>query len=568
MQGAYLAVYGDAATQAVALPHLREYFAAPGFALYGTPDLKLCRIGGDACLIGEVFDRDGKPVDPTSLAIHHKPEQLRNYLLQQLWGCYLLLQVDGAQMIATLSPAAAGNVPCVYSGNNRRGFLTSDISLAIEAGCYERRVDWEALGHRLLYPGIKPQNTALAGLKELLPGTSLHVEPSGISVRQAWSPWNFVGPSARHATADEAAQSVRQAVEYAVRALATTDGSTLLELSGGLDSSIVGACLVGAPCEVVCVNLLTPVPGVDERHYAEQVARALGTPLHVEPLPFERARLAFQPSPASVLPGMGPLQHAIDGIMSEAADRHGVRSYVSGGGGDSVFCYLRTAAPAVDAFKVSGLGAALATVGDLSRMHQCTFWKAARLTLSKLRRTPGPPHRANTTFLDSRLGDIPPFAHPWFSAPDGALPGDRERIIDLAGNQLFQGQAARAQTRPFRFPLLSQPVMEACLRAPTWMWIAGGQNRAVARAAFSHKLPAEVLHRQSKATYIGYLGAVYQQRKHEIGTFLLEGQLAERGLLDAASIRTFLRSPLPARDQTFLRLFELCMIENWARHQP
>lgn len=568
MQGAYLAVYGDASTQAVAPPHLREYFAAPSFALYGTPNLKIHRIGGDACLIGELFDHAGKPVDPAALAMHQGAKQVREHVLRELWGCYLLVQMDGAQMVATLSPTAAGNVPCVYSGNNSRGFLTSNIDLAIEAGCYARRVDWESLGHRLLYSGIKPQNTALAELKELLPGTSLHLDPAGVSVRQAWSPWDFVGPSARYATADEAAQSVREAVECAVRALATTDGSTLLELSGGLDSSIVGACLVGAPCQVVCINLLTPVPGVDERHYAKQVAQVLDTPLHVEPLPFERARLEFPPSPAAVSPGMGPLQHAIDGIMSEAADRHGVRSYISGGGGDSVFCYLRTAAPAVDAFKVLGPRAALSTVGDLSRMHQCTFWKAGRLTLAKLRRAPGPPHRANTTFLASGLSDIPPFAHPWFSAPDDALPGDRERIIDLAGNQLFQGQAARAQKRPFRFPLLSQPVMEACLRAPTWMWIAGGQNRAVARAAFRHKLPAEVLHRQSKATYIGYLGAVYQQRKHEIGTFLLEGRLAERRMLDAASIRTFLRNPLPARDQTFLRLFELCMVENWARHQP
>jgi asparagine synthase (glutamine-hydrolysing) len=116
-------------------------------------------------------------------------------------------------------------------------------------------------------------------------------------------------------------------------------------------------------------------------------------------------------------------------------------------------------------------------------------------------------------------------------------------------------------------PLLSQPVMEACLAAPSWMWISGGRNRAVARDAFSDLLPRDVLSRRSKGTFMSYLGAVYQKNKERMCDFLLTGHLQAHGLLDADAVRSRIESPLPPRDESFTRIFELCMAENWVRHQ-
>ncbi|AKM08758.1 hypothetical protein AB433_00020 [Croceicoccus naphthovorans] len=46
---------------------------------------------------------------------------------------------------------------------------------------------------------------------------------------------------------------------------------------------------------------------------------------------------------------------------------------------------------------------------------------------------------------------------------------------------------------------MSQPLLEFCLGVPTWTWVTGGQNRALARAAFADLLPRSVLDRTSKA---------------------------------------------------------------------
>lgn len=551
---------------------MRIRYSSGALTLFGTAAMSIWSLPDGGILIGDLFTRDGVAVrENTAIRSGPDPVQVRNDVLVNYWGSYLIIQPDphdACTFTITRAPAAAGNLPCVWSLEDGAGFLTSDVSLAVQALLYRKQIDWDFIAHRLRYSSVKTQRTGLAGLRELLPGCSLHSNGSGASTRQAWSPWDFVGCEHRYRDSQDAADSIRHAVESAVRAWADSDRSILLELSGGLDSSIVAACLRHRNARIACSNLVTTVPGVDERQYARQMAAQLGVDLHTENLGFDQARFDFAPSPDSVAPAMGPLQYAVDKAMEAAAERHDTATYYTGGGGDSVFCYLRTAAPSTDACRSHQFGTALTAVRDLASLHQCTFWKASRLTLSKLRRPPRSPFLEDRTFLAPASAHVEPETHPWFAAPAHALPGDRERIFDLAGNQLFENQAARGYRRPLRFPLLSQPVMEACLRAPSWMWIAGGRNRAIARIAFADLLPPDVGNRQSKATYMSYLGAVYERSKRQIHDFLLSGRLSSQGLLDARAIDVFFSKPLLPRDRTFLRIFDLCMVENWVRHQP
>lgn len=551
---------------------MRVHYASGTLTLFCMAAVSTLSLPDDGILIGRLFTQDGIAVnDGARLPRFTDPSQIQKHILKTYWGSYLIIQPDARNPRAftiTRAPSAAGNLPCVWSIKDGAGFLTSDVSLASRICLYRKRINWDFIAHRLRYPGLKTQRTGLAELTELLPGCVLHTNDFKVSVRQAWSPWDFVVRERRYTDLGDAKDQIRHAVQSAVHAWADIDQSILLELSGGLDSSIVAACLRNRPSRVVCCNLVTPVPGVDERQYARQMAGQLGVELHTEHLGFDKACFNFAPPPDSVAPTMGPLQYVVDEAMAAAADHHGTTAYYSGGGGDSVFCYLRTAAPSTDAWRAHRFGTAIIAVRDLANLHQCTFWKAGRLTFSKLKRPPQSPFHQDPTFLAPGSAYVEPETHPWFAAPVDALPGDRERIFDLASNQLFENQVARRYRRPMRFPLLSQPVMEACLRAPSWMWIAGGRNRAVARTAFSDVLPPDVLNRQSKASYMSYLGAVYERNKHQIEEFLLSGRLRSQGLLDTRAISTFFSQPLLPGDRTFLRMFDLCMVENWVRHQP
>ncbi|TMN24201.1 asparagine synthase C-terminal domain-containing protein [Pseudoxanthomonas sp. X-1] len=525
---------------------------------------------GNGVLIGRLFTSTGRSVaDGGRLPALAQPSQLREHLLKHFWGEYVLVQppIDGAAGI-TVTRDPSGGVGCVYVLRNGSGFVASDISVATAAGLYRKQIDWDSIAYLLTFPNHKVHRTALVDVHELLPGCSLQLCGQEITRSLIWSPWNHVAAGKRHRDFSEAAADVRSAVLMVIKAWAKIDRSILLELSGGLDSSIVGVCLRQARVRVACCTLVTPVPGADERHYAEQIANRLGVNLHAVELKYEDARFDFA-SPAHLAnPSITALQHATDSAFDAMGDSLDTGSFYSGGGGDTVFAFLGTAAPAADAVRECGLSAGVAAVRDLSALHECTFWKAARLTARKLARRRRNLDRPDGSFLNRARISLDAQDHPWFAAaPADALPGDRERIFDLAGTQAFRDYLPRGMRRPLRMPLLSQPVVEACLRVPTWMWIRDGLNRAVARAAFADMLPRDILERRSKGTFVNFSGGIYRRGKDRIREFLLTGVLREHGMLDTDALKAFFATDLRSGDQSLQRIYDLCMVENWVRQQ-
>lgn len=551
---------------------LQERLTSGALKLFTSTDTPTFPLPAGGFVIGHLFSREGVRIQDGARFLKDSSRmQIRDDILENCWGDYLLvLPATGGEHKITLlrSPSPSSELACLYSIREGSGFITSDISLAERLGLHRSHVDWEFIAQRLTYPDLKTARTGLTDVRELLPGSMLHFDGSAPTIEQAWSPWDYVATERRHSDPRQAAADVRDAAERVIGAWAEADEFVLLELSGGLDSSIIGACLRGRPARVVCCTLTTPVPGGDERRYAGLIAEGLGVELFEQHLRVENARFNFPLPSQFVTPRIGPLQLGIDDLLDIEGSRHGVASYFSGGGGDTVFGYLRTAAPAADAFRERGLRAAMDSIHDLSGLHQCTFWKAARLTLWKLMRAPKAPCTTDRSFLALTKVAAAPEYHPWHQAPAGALPGDRERISDLAITQVYRDGVPRGIARRMRMPLLSQPVVEACLKVPCWMWITGGRNRSVARAAFEDMLPLEIVGRRSKGTFIGYLGAVYQRNKQQMREFLLNGSLQAQGFLDADALNRFVDSNLPPRDRTFIRLLDLCMVENWLRQQP
>lgn len=539
--------------------------ALGSYSLYASAETPVLRITSSAILVGHVFWRhDNAPIEESLPFAAIQPQGLTDHVIRECWGEYVLLQ-GGNEDQFTIMRDPSGGADCVYSSTS--GFVTSDISLAARAGLYSRQVDWDFIRDSLVYPHLKTGRTGLSGVRELLPGRKLKISGKRTTTEEVWTPWEFVSVERRHRDQRKAQAEVHSAVASTVKTLAEVDCSLLLELSGGLDSSIVAACLLEANADVSCCNLVTPAPGADERQYARLMSGLLGSELHVLTLRMEDAEFEFQPPPHAIAPSTWFLQHASNEVKESIGKQLGVASYFSGGGGDTMFGYNQTAAPAADAFRERGIATGLRAIHDLAELHQCTVWKAGRLTAKKLFRPPKPPRIPELSFLSDTSAAPASELHPWFTAPSDALAGDRERIFDLAGNQVFRDGIARGGRWQLRMPLLSQPVMEACLKVPSWMWISGGRNRAVARDAFAHVLPHDILHRRSKGTFMNYSGAIYRRHSHRLRDFLLTGQLESRGLLDTDALRGFFDRDPDSQENSFMRIFDLCAAENWVRHQ-
>jgi asparagine synthase (glutamine-hydrolysing) len=114
-------------------------------------------------------------------------------------------------------------------------------------------------------------------------------------------------------------------------------------------------------------------------------------------------------------------------------------------------------------------------------------------------------------------------------------------------------------------PLFAQPVVEACLRAPTWLLTVGGRDRGLARRAFAPMLPPEIAGRESKGVADNLLGRTLAAHRNWIEPLLLDGLLADRGLIDRDAAREALAAAgegVSANQATLL--FLLCG-EAWAR---
>jgi len=540
---------------------------SPSIRIFASTDVPTLAIPGHGLLIGQIFTKDGQPV-PQRLDIDGTVRELASHLLQNTWGGYLAVFINhnGGSAI-TLLRDPSGAMPCVYSLTDGEGFITSDISLPIDLGLYRREVNWQAIAHCLNFPFLKTTRTALKHVSELLPGDMLTCGGRDVSMRSAWSPWRFVEKDVRHKDPRLAAEDVRAAVSNVVRALSTGDDRFVVELSGGLDSSVIATCLRDASSRAIFCTLVMPVAGTDERSYARLVTDALGQELFPVEVGSDNVHVEFPVPRSSIVPAIGVPQNAINEAWEATGTRYGVDGFFSGAGGDTVFCYLRTAAPAADAFRERGIMAGIAAIGNLAALHQCTVFKAGRLALKKVLRRPRADWKEDRTLLDPSWVTAMPEHHPWMDAPPDALSGDHEKIHDLIGNQLFRDAAPRGLERSMHFPLLSQPVMEACLKVPTWMWIAGGRNRAVARQAFADRLPRGILDRRSKGSYTGHVAAIYTSNKPKMREFLEEGVLCAHGLLDRSALESFISKELAPRDLSFLRIFDICAAENWARQQ-
>src|SRR5262249_28496875 len=136
--------------------------------------------------------------------------------------------------------------------------------------------------------------------------------------------------------------------------------SPLLQLSGGLDSSIISASLADAGIAFTAVNFASRSADGDERRYARAVANRFGSPL-IEILEDELEPTIKAPIERKFRPGSNPVLVPLDDAIEQRRREAHSDLLVDGGGGDNLFCYLTGATPILDALRTAGPAQALQT---------------------------------------------------------------------------------------------------------------------------------------------------------------------------------------------------------------
>jgi asparagine synthase (glutamine-hydrolysing) len=547
-------------------PRLDRMLDCDDLVIFGSPEMARIELEeARGLLIGRLF-RKAQPcerIDSFSRSeASHAAWSGGKTLLDEAWGGYAAFLRDEGSVTVLRDPSGA--IPVHHCELDGLHFYFSGEDVALDLGLEARGVDEEFLRQWLTFPFLRTSRTGIAGVQELLPGTSRRTRGAQSSVATLWTPWPATGADRRIADFDEAARQLRAMLLGTVAPQLGGLASPVLELSGGLDSSIVAACLASAGLPFSAANFVTQMSDGDERDYARIVAEALGVPLaelHEDVLAPDLEPLSRRPLRPALSPVLQPLNRAFAAHAREI----GAGGFVTGAGGDNLFCYLTTAAPVLDAALDAGPRQALATLRDVAELGGCTLWTAAAFALRKqhsLKRRPK--WKRDDRFLAPAAIADEPDAHPWLDWPEDARPGKVEHAVSLVRAQYFL-EPEYPSGEAILHPLLSQPLMELCLAIPTWLWLKGGNNRAVARAAFADLLPEEIILRRTKGRLESMCARGYASSRETLADLLLDGELSRRGLLDLKALEAYLKLAGPPRGETHFRVFDLASLELWLR---
>lgn len=498
-------------------------------------------------------------------------------LISSFWGRYIAFIRDGDKGATVIIRDPSGALPCFAARVDGVHLYFSDVEAAASVLAAPVRADELGLVRRLIAPEVVDGKTALAGIEEVLAGERRTHAGGEVKRDLAWN----VGALARDPIEDQAAaaRALHEAVRSAVDQQASLYPSIVHSLSGGLDSSIVLTLLARSTARprVAAFTYYSPDNEGDERGYARLAAASAGSTLVEAPLNADECRGAamidewldvpLSPSPTGRIFGA-----RMDRLRVRLAEETGAAAFFSGEGGDHVFFKQATTLGAADYVRRHGLDRAFgARVREAAVLADAPLAAAMRsaFEFGVLRRRArlSPALLAVTFIRQDAIDAARRRASPsiWAEAERLAPPG-KARHLAAVRLALHRPPAfGLAATGDVVHPLLSQPVVELCLRIPVYTLGLDGRERGLARRAFGELLPPEIAARTAKGGTSRRFVALYRDNFRSLREFLLGGALGRAAFADRKALEMLVTQDAADQEDALVPLFLALTGEAWLR---
>jgi asparagine synthase (glutamine-hydrolysing) len=470
-------------------------------------------------------------------------------ILERCWGRYVALLREPQTGAVRVLRDPTGTLPCFATRHDGVHVVFSDIESCTALGL-RFSINWQFIAAYVPYSALQIRATGLNEVSEVQPGECVTFEAERMARELLWNP---LDAPRRGLIEDpiEAAGAVRETVRACVHAWASVHRAIVHNLSGGLDSSIVLACLQDAPShpQVTCLHYFAPASGEDERKYARLAAghfhaELVECPLDAAALDLQRLlHIRRTPRPWFYIYDLeqGPLE-------AQVAASRGATGVFSGSSGDGLFVQARAELAVADYLRNRGFTTPVLRVAlNAARIARGSVWAVLRQGLAAhFKRPTG----SSLNEMDSIRTLVPrevfeaarnddSLIHPWLTDTRDIPPGLRWHIMCVSIPPAFYSSFTDFEVE--RTPVLfSQPLIELCLRIPSYVWISGGRDRSVARAAFARDLPPAIARRTQKGAIDRHNRRLMDQNEAFLRETLLDGLLVGHGLLDRQRLETFL----------------------------
>jgi asparagine synthase (glutamine-hydrolysing) len=326
---------------------------------------------------------------------------------------------------------------------------------------------------------------------------------------------------------------------------------------------------------ITCVNYHSPGSDGDERNFARLSAQRAAEPL------IERERnsaLSFEPM-LHMQRQSAPVTtflYYLENHRSEAelAADHGATAIFSGNSGDQLFYQANGALGAADYIQTHGLRPrAFGIAFDAARMDRLSIWSVLREGISRgllgrqwsLRHEAGRYSTLLTPQVIESVRRAERFTHPLLRGAESEPSGKLFHAQSLLFAPALHNPLGRMADPELIAPLYSQPLIELALRIPVYILSAGGWERAIARRAFQHDMPREIVLRRTKGGVEEHSRAILLRNIALLREVLLDGQLVRQGIIDRRKVAEALSGHPTRIASSNVELYECFSAEAWAR---
>ncbi len=501
-------------------------------------------------------------------------------LLERYWGRYVAVVRNSLTGEVWVLRDPSGGFPCWLTTHEGVSLVFSDVEDCHGLGGLSFTVNWNYITGFVAHAGLQIRATALNEVSEVQPGERLRFASGSLERSLEWDPIAIARATPLESL-EEALGALRASTVGCIHAWASCYDGILHNLSGGLDSSIVASCLATAPSrpELVCLNYFGLGPNEDERRYARVMAERVGMRLLEHQFDTKDVRLQKLASlRRSPRPWFYMYEIERGDLEGELASQYGASSLFSGAGGDSVFYQARAELAVTDYLFEHGFDKGLLrTAVDAAQVSRKSIWPLL-LGAVRSRMFPAPwdpvamAKPLTRTIVSSEvIASVKRgtgFAHPWLAdrSTRGVPPGVLWHVMSISIPPAYYPSFSSGPYPERTLPLLSQPLVETCLRIPSYTLINSGQDRAIARRAFANDLPAEIVRRRAKGRADQHVRNIVDANLDFIRELLLDGLMVQRGLLNRDVLDRYLtRGSSPADYQYSEILQEHVCTESWLR---
>jgi asparagine synthase (glutamine-hydrolysing) len=516
--------------------------------------------------------------------IVHLYEESADAFQKDLRGMYAIAVWDSVRRRLTLVRDRLGIKPLYITEGELGLAFASEIKALLAAGVVEPRLDRQAAELFLAYGYVPGPRTLFEGVRKLMPATLLVYEAGTASHRTYWTPIGSNGEPAR-GSRRELEEQLLALLRTSVREHLIADVPLGLMLSGGLDSSLIGALMAEAttgPIKTFSIGF-SNLPAGNELADARRVAERLGAEHH-------EIELDPQDEPTVLEDMLWHLEEPVADLsclgfqlLSELAQRH-VKVALSGQGADELLGGYRKHQIAHGADVIAKLPlaqTALLAAGTAIGRNGSTAERGLRavsevdhvrrlLAMSRVTQATQREElfttRLRTADGEQVIGD---------AIRQHELPGSRSiltqtRHTDLRMalvDQLFLyfDKMSMATSLEVRVPFVDDRLVSFCFALPDDASVSLLRRKAILRRVARDIIAPDTISKKKVGFFHSALVGWLERHRVYVQDILLAERSRARGQLNTETVRGLLSSNAIAHKKGAQVVFSALMLELWQR---